>query len=39
MKGPDYKPKINLIDGDGNTFAILWRIKTAFKKAEADKGS
>ena len=37
MTGPKEKPTVKLIDTNGNTFAIIGRVKDALLKAGADK--
>jgi len=37
MKGPVEKPTVNLIDTNGNAFAIIGRVKDALVKAGADR--
>ena len=37
MKGPNYKPTVNLTDHDGNAFAIMNRVKNGLIKAGADQ--
>ncbi len=37
MTEPKEKPTVKLIDTDGNSFAIMGRVKTALVKAGADK--
>ena len=37
MTGPKEKPTVKLIDNNGNSFAIIGRVKDALLKAGADK--
>jgi len=37
MTGPKIKPTVKLIDTNGNSFAIIGRVKDALRKAGADK--
>jgi hypothetical protein len=37
MTGPKIKPTVKLIDTNGNSFAIMGRVRSALFKAGADK--
>ncbi len=37
MKGPDYKPEVQLTGEDGNAYAIMGRVRKGLWKAGADK--
>ena len=37
MKAPENKPKVTLVGEDGNSFAIMAKVKRVLVKAGADK--
>ena len=37
MKEPKVKPKVKLVEQDGNAFAIIGKVQKALRKAGADR--